>query len=225
MISTPSLKRYRNSEFIAFLNDVLQLANTANITALETPLAELQSVYNDLETSFKVSKRSLITESIQALDARRDAALKGIRMTAKAYTYHFENSFKEAATAVFQAIIKYGSRLTELNYQSETASLKSLIKDFENDTSLTTALTTLQLSAWVTELKTVNQNFETKYLERVTDNASKKVVAVKEHRPAAIAAYEQLIKHIDANTILNPSEALTTLASNLEELIGKYNQI
>ena len=225
MISTPSLKRYRNSEFIAFFSDVLQFVNTANITALTTPLVSLQNAYDDLGNSFKVSKGSLITESIQALDARRDVAVKGIRMSAKAFMYHFDDDIKAAATAVFQNIIKYGSRLTELNYQGETASLKSLIKDFENDTTLTAALTTLNLSAWVAELKTANESFEQKYLERITDNADKKVTAVGEHRPAAITAYQNLVKHIEANAVLNPSDELTVLINNLEELVGKYNQI
>jgi hypothetical protein len=225
MISIPNLRRYRNSEFVAFMNDVIQLVDAANIAALANPLSALQTAYGDLETSFKVSQGSMITASIQELDARRDAAIKGIRAVTKAYVYHFDATFQSAGTLVLQTIDKYGRQISELNYQAQTASLKSLIKDIENDTDLTAALTTLHLTSWFAEMKTANEAFEQKYLERVTDSAAKKVAPVNEERPQAMAAYQTLMKHIEANTILNASPELSALTNSLNGLITKYNQI
>lgn len=225
MISTPNLRRYRNSEFVAFMNDVIKLVDTANIAALANSLSALQTTYDDLETSFKVSQGSTITATVQDLDARRDAAIKGIRAVVKGYAYHFDTAMQSASTLVLQTIDKYGRQLNELNYQAQTASLKSLIKDIENDADLTAALTSLHLAVWFAEMKTANEAFEQKYLERVTDNAAKKVVPVSEQRPPATAAYETLVKHIEANNVLNPSPELSALANALNELITKYNQI
>lgn len=225
MISTPNLRRYRNSEFIAFFNDVIRLVQEVNIAALATPLSGLQNVYNDLDTSFQVSQGNLMTNTIQTLDARRDAAIKGIRGVAKSYQNHFETASTDAAALILQAIDKYGRQISELNYQAQTASMKGLIKDIENDADLTTALTTLNLTTWFTEMKIANEAFEQKYLERVTDNAAKKVVPVSKHRPIAVQEYETLVKYIEANEVLNPSEELTTLKKSLEELINKYNAL
>jgi len=225
MISEPKLKTYRNSEFIAFINDTLGLLTRANIAALSTAQAELQTAYDALETSFKVSQGSLLTVSVQELDARRDAAIRGIHSMAKAYTFHYDEAMASAGTAVSKAISKYGSRIAQLNYQAQTATLKSLIKDFENDADLTAALATLNLADWTTEMKAANTAFEEKYLDRVTDTAGKKVVPVSEQRPAAIAAYDTVVKHIQANEILNPSATLTELIGQLSELVTKYNNL
>lgn len=223
MISEPKLKTYRNSEFIAFINDTLGLLTRANIAALSSPQANLQTAYDDLETSFKVSQGSLLTASVQELDARRDAAIRGINQAAKAYSFHYDEATQSAAVAVTKAISKYGTRIAQLNYQAQTATLKSLVKDFENDADLTAALTSLNLTAWVAELKNANTDFEAKYLDRVTDKANKKTTPVSEHRPAAIAAYDTMVQHIQANNILSPSTALTELIGQLNELVLKYN--
>lgn len=223
MISTSNLRRYRNSEFVAFMNDVIQLVDTANIAALANPLSVLQTAYDELETSFKVSQGSTITASVQELDARRDAAIKGVRAVAKAYTNHFDTATQSAGALILQTIDKYGRQISELNYQAQTASLKSLIKDMENDVDLTAALSSLNLTTWFAEMKTANEAFEQKYLERVTDSAAKKVVAVSEQRPPATEAYQTVIKHIEANTVLNASPELSALTGALNELIMKYN--
>lgn len=225
MISEPKLKSYRNDEFIAFINDVLELLTRANITALSTPQNELQASYDTLDNSFKVSRGSLLTASVQELDARRDAAIRGIHTAAKAYSFHYEATKKEAATALAKAISKYGSRIAQLSYPAQTATLKSLIGDLENDADLTAALTTLDLTAWKDELKAANTAFEQRYLDRVADNAGKKVTPIREHRPAAVAAYENVVKHIQANEILNPSAELTELVGQLEQLVVKYNAL
>ncbi len=225
MISEPKLKTYRNSEFIAFMNDTLGLLTRANIAALSSSQADLQTAYDALDTSFKVSQGSLLTASVRELDARRDAALRGIHAAAKAYSFHYDEATQAAAVAVTKAISKYGSRIAQLNYQAQTATLKSLVNDFENDADLTAALTTLHLTAWTAELKNANIDFETKYLDRVTDQANKKVSPVSEQRPAAIEAYNTLIQHIQANHILNPSAALTELIGQLNELVMKYNAL
>ena len=225
MISEPKLKTYRNDEFIAFMNDILVLLTRANIAALSTAQGELQTAYDALDTSFKVSQGSLLTASVQELDARRDAALRGIHAAAKAYSFHYDEATQAAAVAVTKAISKYGTRIAQLSYQAQTATLKSLVNDFENDADLTAALNTLNLTAWTAELKAANTAFEEKYLDRVTDQANKKVSPVSEHRPVAIEAYNTLVQHIQANNILNPSATLTELIGQLNELVVKYNAL
>ena len=225
MITEPKLKSYRNSEFLEFISSTIELVNRSGIVALDPPKAALEVAYNNLDNSFKVSQGSLLTATVQELDVRRDDAVRGLRGLAKAYTYHFDTDKKAAGIAIFQAINKYSGNIAQLNYQAQTATLKSLSGDFEDDAVLAAAIVTLDLAAWTAELKNANIDFETKYLDRVTDQANKKVAPVSEQRPAAIEAYNTLIQHIQANHILNPSAALTELIGQLNELVMKYNAL
>lgn len=223
MLPTPNFRAYRNSEFIAFIGDVVELSKRNNIAELASQQAELETEYLQLDRAFKVSQGSLITTDIRSLDARRDAAIRGIRGVVVAYRYHFDAGAQAAANLLLQAIDKYGKQIASMNYQAQTATLKSLIQDLEVDADLTAALTSLHLTDWVAELKTANETFETTYLDRVRDNANKKMAPVSEYRPAAVEAYTTFVKHIEANNILNPSAALTDLIGQLQQLIEKYN--
>jgi hypothetical protein len=225
MIKEPRLKTYRNSEFLEFVSSTIELVNRSGLIILDNPKSDLENAYKDLDKSFKASQGSNLTATVQELDARRDDAIRGLRALSKAYTYHFDADKKAAGAALLKTIDKYSGNIAQLNYQAETATLKSLVGDFNNDADLAAAIVTLELTTWVTELNNANVDFETKYLDRVTDTASKQTVAVREHRPAAIEAYQTLIKHIEANNVLSPSAALTDLIGQLNELVNKYNAL
>jgi hypothetical protein len=100
-----------------------------------------------------------------------------------------------------------------------------LVNEFENDADLVAALTLLNMTGWKDELKTANTDFENKYLDRISEDVVKDLPPVSELRPVAIDAYYDVLQHIQANNVLNPSPDLTTLKEELERLAEKYNQI
>lgn len=225
MIIDAKLKNYRNAEFLEFISSTIQLVNRSGVTALNAAKVSLENEYKELEASFKVEQGSKLTATVQELDARRDDAIVGFRTLAKAYTYHYEADRKAAAFALLKTIDKYSGNIARLNYQAETAALKSLIGDFTNDADLMLAIDKLGLNEWMSELNNANLDFNAKYLDRVEDTADRQTVAVSEKRPAAMEAYQNLVKHIEANSVLNPSSALMDLINWLNELITSYNAL
>lgn len=53
----------------------------------------------------------------------------------------------------------YGKGIQCLNYQAETATINNILRDWENDSELATAVVAFNLSEWVSELKTANTEF------------------------------------------------------------------
>jgi hypothetical protein len=225
MLNIPRLSVYRNTEFIGFMTDVLDFANAANVAALTDKVAALQSNIDIMNNSFKAATHSDLTKDVQALDLRRDNAIKGIKTIATAHRFYANEANINASTSIVNSIDKYGQNIARFNYQAQTVTLQSLINDWENDADFQAALTLLHLNDWVAELKTANEAFKTIYQDRVTDMANKQRTAVSELRPATTEAYITLVKHIEANDILNPSAALTNLIGQLNELVNKYNAI
>lgn len=221
----PRLKSYRNDEFIGYIKSSLELLTKANIPALSTVQTALQAAYDELELSFKINKGSLLTATIQELDARRDAAIRGILNVVRGYSLHYDENIKSAAFLIERAIVNYGRKIYALNYQAETSTVQSLVNEFENDADLVAALTLLNMTGWKDELKTANTDFENKYLDRISEDVVKDLPPVSELRPVAIDAYYDVLQHIQANNVLNPSPDLTTLTEELERLAEKYNQI
>ena len=87
------------------------------------------------------------------------------------------------------------------------------------------AVKLLGLSYLVTELKDANKAFNTIYLQRVEEAAAKNLNAAGELINDCNLKYRELIKHIEANAIVNPSEAYDILIKQLNSLIEKFNML
>jgi hypothetical protein len=75
------------------------------------------------------------------------------------------------------------------------------------------------------ELKTANQLFEQKYIQRTQEYGAANPNTLKSKREETLVAYYELRKHIEANAVVNPSPACEKLISELNALIEQYNEL
>lgn len=222
----PYLNRFRHGEYLQYMRDVLTLLNKQDVTALQLneQVAELTTITNSIDAAFKQSKGSAITQEIIALDDKRDRAIVGIRMLANTYKYHYNIQLEIAATKIAKAIAVYGNDITRKNYQEETATINSIVQDFETNTELVEALVTIHATEWVAELKKQNKEFEEKHLARVEETATNPLINVPNLREEATTIYRALISRIQAHTILSDNAIYAALISKIEVLANQYNQ-
>lgn len=227
MIKSILLRSMRNSEFIRFNKDVLSICDKHNPAALgiAAQVAALQTTVNPLDDLFVKERGNLITPELQSLDARRDSALIGIRLSAEAATYHYDPELMAAGRQILLAFDKYGHNLTKLNYIAETEVIVSLADDLASDAELRTAVNALDLDDWVKELSTANTAFNQRYLARNTDYAARPDGNLITQRELVIDAWQQLAGHITAHATLTPSDAYTKLIKEINTLIDQYNQL
>jgi hypothetical protein len=157
------LMKLRNAEFLQFSKDVMGIITLNNTLALQVgnQYVAFQNITNEIETLFVTDQGNDTTPIIQALDARRDAAIKGITLMANAMVYHFDPAIKAAAIAISDNLRLYGGGIARQNYMAETASINNIIADWNTKPNLTAAITLLQLNAWKTELQNANTEFAT----------------------------------------------------------------
>jgi hypothetical protein len=228
MLETAFSQKYRNSEFIKYMDNVTQLINRRNATGLPIkPQTEaLQSLTTEMGTLFKQEQGTLITKEIEALDKRRDDAFTGLRSTINGYRYHFIPQQAKAAAVLYKSIDKLGKNIARLNYQAETATLEKLVHDWETDTELVAAIAELGLEDWMRELKTANDEFNQRYLDRTSEYASlNKQQRLPELRARILEAYRTLIDHITAHATLTPSEVYSEIIGDLNALTQQYNEL
>ena len=228
MIQTAYILRYRNSEFIQFQNDVINLINRQPSlkAALLTQLTNLQEPVQQMALIFKQQSGTPTTKTLEEADARRDRAIVGIRTLIKSYTYHHQEDKATAANALLRSVDKHGTRISRLNYQSQTAVLDKIVYDWENNPDLQEFVKLLELQEWADELKEANRLFNELYLKRTVEYAKRMMAArMPELREAATLAYRTLLKHIEAHATLTPTEAYTTLLKRLNALIKQYNTL
>ena len=219
------IKDYRNKECIQYLKDTVTIYKAFDLKALKLGpfVAELENSNAKLEEVFEIAKKSAKTETLESLDARRDQAIVGIRKVADGYENYFEQDKADAGKLITSHIDKYGSKISKLSLLAETTAINSVVNDLENDRVVREAVILLNLSAWVTELKQANIDFNNMYLERNTDLANQPDQNLLEARAKTYPVFDLLIKKTDAFYLALENADYKRILDRMEELTIKYN--
>lgn len=226
-MNVPFLNRYRHGEFLQYVKDVSQLLNEQDMAVLQitTQYDALRPQLAAIDTAFKQSLASGITPELTALDNQRDDALTGLRSVLNGYGYHYEQTLKDTATALLANIDQHGTNIQRLSYQEETAVIDSILKDWQNQTELSQAVTTLNLGKWLHHLQAANTGFATRYLARVEQQAANPTEDIPKLREAATASYRNLMAHLQAHATLNTAPQHAIVLQQISVLAGQYNQV
>jgi hypothetical protein len=214
------LPKLRNAEYLQYVKDFSGIITLNNPSALQidVKISELESLY----------KKALANEKKQdllLLNERRDNAINGLYYFLLGHSYHFEADKKQKAQLLLDNMVLYGMGNSSLNYQAKTAALNNLINDWENKPELTDAVAFLNLSAWINEMKTANDLFQTTYLSRKQKYGNANPEKIKSKREEVNAAYYTLRDTIDALHLLveMPQSPYTTVMNQLDALTDQYN--
>lgn len=221
------VNRYRNAEYLQYMKDVVKLVNKqdVNVLLLVNQRDALVKKVIKIEEIYQQGQGSSLTQEIIDLDARRDSAFIGIKTLVNSYGYHFNKRLQEASEKISKAIQVYGTDVTRKSYQEETAIITSLLNDLVTKESLVTALSDLGVTEWIVELRDANENFTTKYLERVEEKASNPSINVTSLREETTVLYKELLNHIEAHKTLTKSETYLVISDEIEVLTKQYNLV
>jgi len=227
MINSIDLRNLRNADYLQFQKDFLSVIFRNDLAALqvESKYNALSAKTDELENLFKKVLSNPISQELVALDERRDDAINGIYYTALANSYHFDLATKQSANVLLANISLYGSGIARLNYQAETATLTNLINDWENKPELSQAIGVFNLKSWKEELKTINTEFATRYLDRTQDYGNATPETLKLKREETNTVYYALRDRINALHLLveTPPSLYSTVINQLNALIDQYN--
>lgn len=221
------LPKLRNAEYLQYTKDYAAIINLNNPASLQidTKLSAFTTKITELEALYKKALASDKTQELLALDERRDDAIIGINYFLLSQSYHYESDKVQKAQLLLDSIALYGNGIARLNYQAETATLNNLLRDWENKPELADAIAYFNLSAWVNELKTANDLFNTKYLSRTQEYGDASPETIKTKREETNAAYYALRDRIDALHLLveTPPSPYATVINQLNALTDQYN--
>lgn len=227
MINSIEMVRLRNANYLQFQKDFLSIISRNDPKGLQvgSKYDALTSKVEELESLFKKALANPISQELLDLDARRDDAINGIFYVATAYAYHYDSILKQAAEALLANIKLYGSGIARLNYQAETATINSLINDWDNKPELSQAIDTLGLKDWKAELASINSEFSTRYLDRTQDYGNATPETLKAKREETNTLYYALRDRINALHLLvdTPPSPYQTVINQLNALIEQYN--
>jgi hypothetical protein len=228
MISSIKLYNLRNSEFIQFITDVLDIVDLNNATDLQ-----VMGQYNDLfiskgelEHFYKKEQGSDLTNEIVKMDALRDSLITGINAIVTGNTYHYDEITKGYAVLLENNLSIYGKNIARENYQSETTIINNIVSDWTTNPVLSNAATKLGLNTWIVQLQAANSNFHSIYLQRTQEFGAASPNTLKLKRQETTNIYYELRDFIDSYFTINKGAPPFDKAINeLNALIDQYNTL
>ena len=192
-----SLPRMNNGAHFTFVSNILARAEAdskvkAKAAELVTALKEAVAAEDE---ALKISQKSLLTDEIAKADSNRDSLYAGYKKAVEGVQAMPIADMAQAAKELAQHIKDYRISTTD-QLDKETGLLVNFIADLE--TKFATQVTTLSLTAFVTNLKEANERVRTLTLQRTEDRMALPIGAMKTARATSDEAYRQLVKMVNA---------------------------
>lgn len=223
------LESLRNEPHFQFITDFWQLvrslgAETLKIEAFWTHFTELRA---EEDKRLEAIRKSLRTQTLIALDATRDEIYSGLKYLIKGFANSAFAAKKEAATKMMIIVDKYAD-VIHREYRDETATIYNFVQELL--TNYAADLTTLGLTADVTELDKANKAFNNEWEERANEAADKNMVIdpevnMLEIRRKINRAYLDIVEYLEALMLIENSAVFTQFLYDWNARVEKYKQI
>lgn len=190
MLTNPILEKFRNGDFIQYLNNLLQIVPEAQADQLKLApqRAAIADTMQKLNDGWHPNKGNEYTAELAKLDAERDSLFTGLKITVDTWAvHHYHGAVKQAAVEMKTVIGRHGSRVVALRYQQETATINAIIHELETETA--EDLKRTGLINWVNKLKAVNDEFNEVYIKRTQNMSQEQEGFVAELRKKGTEEY------------------------------------
>lgn len=167
MVSTPNLEKFRQGDFVQYMNNVLEIVTAARATTFQIApqRTALEDVTEQLNDAWQPTMGSELTPEIAELDKQRDSVINGFKNMVDSWAVnHFDPDKRNAAYIIADNIAGHGDRIFLMRYQQQTATINAIINDLNNE--LAAHVATLNVTDWVDELTNLNIKFNDKYVAR-----------------------------------------------------------
>jgi len=184
-------------------------------------LQELITSESALATSINKSQKSVLTDQLNDVNADRKNRFAEIkRNTTNAIKGR--DTEKKAAGESFKNFLDPFWDLTSEAMNTQTGDLFNMFSKYYANPTLTQQAAMLGIDEFMSELQTVNSNFDTLYKTRNNEQASKQGPSGSDNKPQAVAAYVDFCTAVEQAVNFNGNEVLVSLFNNMDELHKKY---
>ena len=218
-----NIQRMNNGAHFTFVSNILTRAEAD--TAVKEKASELVSKFKAAvaaeDEALKISQKSLLTDDIAKADNDRDALYAGYKKAVEGFLAMPVAEMAQAAKVLSQHIKDYKIN-TAGQLDKETGLLVNFITDLEDKYSA--QVTTLGLTAFVTNLKEANERVRTFTLQRTNEKMGITVGALKTARTASDDAYRALVKMVNALALVFGEKDYTAFIDYVNTEITHYKR-
>jgi len=177
-----------------------------------------QPLLQDEGVALVAITKSATTEEIDEADKNRDFTFRGTADKVTNSLNHFDPLVREAARQVKVIFDAYGNLVPKPD-DEESGLISSLIADLRTKASMEIVI--VALVDWIAELERLNNIFIALEATRNSEEAKKSVLRMKKVRVVVDAAYNKIVKRINALIIVNGEVPYAEFVKELNARIGR----
>jgi len=214
------LHSQRNAAHYQFQTDFndFVIKYTPQALGIVEDYAAYQPLLQDEGVAFVAITKSATTEEIDGADKNRDFTFRGTADKVTNSLNHFDPQVREAARRVKIIFDTYGN-LAPKPDDEESGLISSLIDDLR--TKVPADIATIQLIDWIAELERLNNAFIALEATRNSEEANRTELRMKTVRVDVDAAYNKIIKRINALIIVNGEAPYADFVKELNARIAR----
>jgi hypothetical protein len=193
----------RNSEHFQFMTDFDNLIAKHRFDAVlaDSAYSEFKIQLKAEDVAIRIEQGSIRSKTIEQLDKSRDKTWNAISTVTDGFLDSPFDDEVKSAQVVRRVMDQYGDNRRK-PYNEETASLSSLVTDFTAPANAP-HVEKLHLTAWVSALKAINEEFQGTFNERNAEYSERESGDVRAVRSLVDHSYEEITMKINASIILN----------------------
>ena len=222
-IESIKLHNLRNTEHFQFMTDLD--SSILKYQALGLGIDDLYPAFKNALTSedvaLRVEQGSSQSKNVEDLDKLRDQTWNAIATRVKSASL---SPFAEEAEngRVIKRIIDLYGDVRGFSYNEESGAINNLVTDLMHPVN-STITDQIGITAWVTELKNVNDKFQAMFNARNLEYAGRESGDVRSARKPVDDAYNQIVERINAHVVLGQgNQVINGFVDELNEKIKYY---
>ncbi|MFK8270636.1 DUF6261 family protein [Capnocytophaga stomatis] len=224
----------KNLHFNSRITEVGDVANRLAVlykgTATLQDDAFLKNLLSEIQTQgdaiTEAIKKDKAVSKLEDADAERDQAIRVLDKMLKAYEVFPVENTKAHGQKIATIFKKYGVKITEENYSSESNLIDSLLKDLSASEVQASVTALSGVSEAIAQIRTTQEEFarlRLQYEEAFTENLSK-VSASSLRKPLLGLINKKLIPYLVAMTLVDGAK-YTTFADKVAKIIDDMNEV
>jgi hypothetical protein len=181
------LKNFRNSEYTIFVSQLVAifLKYNAEMLHLKKSFDRVAACIPDLEKIKAQELGSVYSNLIHDLDVQRDNLFNAIVNQVKNIEKSGLSSLAGHVAVLNRLLDKHGRDIATDNYNAETKRLNDLLTEISSTAELSAAIAATNLTLFVDELRAVNTEFNSKFMQRTEVESAVEVVDARAIRSEA----------------------------------------
>ena len=219
-IASLHLNNQRNAAHYQFQTDFNELVTryTPKSLNIEDAYAVYKPRFLDEGVALNVITKSATTEQIEGADHDRDITFRGMSDEAHSKLKHYNPAVQEAAKRVVVILDSYGN-LAPKPIDEESALLVSLIADLR--TKAAADIATIGIDGWIPVLESQNNTVIALEASRNSEAANRSELKMKQVRVEVDAAYNAIVKRINALIVVNGEAPYAEFVKELNTRIDR----